>query len=411
MDWESAAHRLATSTMIRPESRWHQPVASTPRHHFVPRWWTSTATDDQDLWELRDGASDPDAWLRDAYADTTLVTRVGTRHADHAAVGQILARGPGLRSTSSSTLPSLVLMMYRAAWITDTSRLLVTCGSGYGTALACARLGDEKVTSVDIDAYLVWAARDRLAEVGHHPRVEVCDLTGELPEGTYDRIVSTVSVPTVPTSWLETLIPGGRLVTTIADTGLVVVADKTADGGAVGYVAPEVAGFMSARHGENYGAPSENTPLWETAQHADGESVTTSRFPLTFVPNTWDVRSTLELLAPGIDHRQRKGVDGTRTVYMLHADGSWARATATGRNESPIVHQGGPRRLWDTLDSVRTWLAADGDLPIRGATVTITPDGTTTFARRGWSATISSARHRASNAGSLPAGAAPPESR
>ncbi|MEK8146305.1 methyltransferase domain-containing protein [Streptomyces sp. M10(2022)] len=113
------------------------------------------------------------------------------------------------RSTSSSTLPALVLMMYRAAWITDTSRLLVTCGSGYGTALACARLGGEQVTSVDVDPYLVQAARKRLAEAGHHPRVEVCDLTGALPEGSYDRIISTVSVPAVPVSWLEALAPAG----------------------------------------------------------------------------------------------------------------------------------------------------------------------------------------------------------
>ncbi|MFD3563457.1 methyltransferase domain-containing protein [Streptomyces sp. NPDC058686] len=390
MDWESAARRLAANTVIRPESRWCQPLATTPRHLFVPRWWTkTTSSGGEELWELRDGASDNEAWLRDVYSDTTLVTRIGTLHADHAEVGQTLTRGRKQRSTSSSTLPALILMMYRAAWITDTSRLLVTCGSGYGTALACARLGEEQVTSVDIDPYLVQAARKRLAEAGHHPRVEVCDLTGALPEGSYDRIISTVSVPAVPTSWLEALAPGGRLVTTLADTGLVIVADKTSDGGAVGHVAPEAAGFMSARHSEDYDDTfPENPPAWQTARHAEGESITTSRYPLTYVPDTWDVRSTLELLVPGIDHRQHTADNGTRTVYMLHADGSWARATAEGRRDSPTVHQGGPRRLWDELDRIRTWLAVDGDLPIRGATVTITPDGAATFSRRGWSATI-----------------------
>ncbi|EGX61143.1 MULTISPECIES: hypothetical protein [Streptomyces] len=52
------------------------------------------------------------------------------------------------------------------------------------------------------------------------------------------------------------------------------------------------------------------------------------------------------------------------------------------------MHQGGPRRLWDELERIRTWLAVDGDLPVRGATVTITPDGAVTFSRKGWSATI-----------------------
>ncbi|MET9103716.1 methyltransferase domain-containing protein [Streptomyces antibioticus] len=387
MDWEAAAQRLAADTVIRPESRWYQPLATTPRHLFVPRWWTRASSDGEEVWTLRDGSSDTEAWLRDAYADTTLVTRVGPLHADHAEVGQTLPRGRAGRSTSSSTLPALVLMMYRAAWITDTSRLLLTCGSGYGTALACARLRDELVTSVDVDPYLVQAARKRLAEAGHHPRLEVCDLTGDLPEGSYDRIISTVAVPAVPASWLKSLVPGGRLVTTIANTGLAIVADKTPDGGAIGHVAPEAAGFMSARHGDDYDDTfPENPPMWHTAQHAEGESITTGRYPLTYVPDTWDLRSTLELEAPGIDHRQHKSDAGTRTIYMLHADGSWARATATGR-DFPTVHQGGPRRLWDTLDRIRTWLVVDGALPIRGARVTITPDGAATFSRGGWSAT------------------------
>lgn len=390
MDWKTAARQLAGRTAIRPESRWHEPVATTPRHTFVPRWWARDTTGDgRQVWHLCDGSADPETWLRTGYADATLVTRVGPLHADHADTDGVLARSREWRSTSSSTLPSLILMMYRAAWIQDTSRLLVTCGSGYGTALACARVGEDRVTSVDVDDYLVESARARLAEAGHHPRVEAGDLTGDLPEGGYDRIISTVALPSVPASWLQSLAPGGRLVTTIAGTGLVVVADKTPDGGAIGRVAPEAAGFMTARHGDDYDdAIPESLPLWQTAQHADGDTVTTSRFPLAYVPDTWDVRSTLELLAPGIDHRQHQGPDGSRTLYMLHADGSWARATAPDHRASPTVHQGGPRRLWDELDRVRTWLAIDGDLPVRGAEVTITPEGVTTFSRRGWSATL-----------------------
>ncbi|MFJ8762077.1 methyltransferase domain-containing protein [Streptomyces cyaneofuscatus] len=393
MDWKSAARQLACSTAIRPESRWYAPVATTPRHRFVPRWWARDTTGDgQQAWHLRNGADDPEAWVRTAYADTTLVTRIGPLHADHAEPDKMLARRREQRSTSSSTLPSLILTMYRAAWIQDTSRLLVTCGSGYGTALACARVGEQRVTSVDVDAYLVESARARLAEAGHYPRVEVCDLTGDLPDGGYDRIISTVALPSVPASWLQALAPGGRLVSTIANTGLVIVADRTPEGGATGRVAPEAAGFMSVRHGEDYDDTlPENPPLWQTAQQADGDSVTTSRFPLMYVPDTWDVRSTLELLVPGIDHRQHRGPDGGRTLYMLHADGSWARATAPDHRTSPTIHQGGPRRLWDELDRVRTWLAIDGDLPVRGAEVSITPEGVTTLSRRGWSATITSA--------------------
>jgi hypothetical protein len=146
---------------------------------------------------------------------------------------------------------------------------------------------------------------------------------------------------------------------------------------------------MTTRHGDDYPPAPDNTDLWATAQNADGESITTGRYPVMRVSSTWDVRSTLELTAPGIEHRMDVAKDGTRTAYMLHPDGSWARATAAGARELPTVHQSGPRRLWDELDRIRTWLVIDGSLPVSGAAVRIDPDGTCHLNRSGWSATIS----------------------
>ncbi|MFF3584837.1 methyltransferase domain-containing protein [Streptomyces mirabilis] len=372
MDWKTHAQRLAAD-VVRPESRWYEPLATTPRHLFVPRWWENR---DQ-AWKLRDGPADPEAWMRAAYADRTLVTRVGPVHADHAQTGDTVTEG---KPTSSSTLPGLVVTMYRHAVIADDSRVLVTTGTGYGTALLCRRLGDERVTSVDVDAHLVKVAGERLDSMGLHPRTAVYDITGPLP-GEHDRIVSTVSVRPVPTSWLAALRPGGRLVTTIAGTGLILTADKTEDGGAVGRIAPDAAGFMRTRHGDDYDHPTQEA--WEKAQ-ADGEQVSTSRYPLLYVPDSWEVMSMLELLLPGIDYRT--ALDGDkRTVWMLHPDGSWARATADGFLNSPTVHQGGPRRLWDALERIRHRLNREGGLPAYGARVAITPDGETTLSRGSWS--------------------------
>jgi hypothetical protein len=73
---------------------------------------------------------------------------------------------------------------------------------------------------------------------------------------------------------------------------------------------------------------------------------------------------------------------------MAHADGSWARATARG-TDSPIVHQAGPRRLWDILDEVRGYWLSQGEFPLYGARVTIPPDGSAIHLQRGqWQATI-----------------------
>ncbi|WP_156727490.1 methyltransferase domain-containing protein [Streptomyces apocyni] len=376
MDWETHARRLAADT-VRPESRWYGPLATVPRHVLVPRWWAN----DGDRWVLRDGPSDPEAWARAAYGHGTLVTRVGPLHADDAEPGAEVTSG---HPTSSSTLPSLVVTMYRHAVIADDSDVLVTTGTGYGTALACRRLTDKQVTSIDVDPALVDKASERLASVGLNPRVAVCDITGPLP-GAYDRIVSTVSVQPVPASWLAALKPGGRLVTTIARTGLIVTADKTPDGGAVGRITPDAAGFMATRHGDDY--PPGLDAVYEQARTAEGEAVTTGRYPVLYVPDAWDVWSMLELAVPGVEHRRMDDGD-RRTVWLLHPDGSWARAAGVW-TDPPTVHQSGPRRLWDELERIRHRLNCEGGLPVYGAHVRIDPDGTAHLKRGAWSATIS----------------------
>jgi len=375
MDWATHARRLAAD-VVHPRSRWYEPLGKTPRHVFVPRWWESGYQG----WELRDGPSDPEAWMKAAYTNRTLVTRIGAAHADNAARSTTASGLP----TSSSTLPGLVVTMYRHAMITDDCRGLVTTGSGYGTALLCLLIGDTSVTSVDVDPHLVKTAADRLDSIGLHPDTAVCDITGAL-SGEYDRIVSTVSVRPIPASWLTALRPGGRLVTTLAGTGLIVTADKTQDGGAVGRIEPDPAGFMGTRHGDDYERPTDT--LWKAVKRADGEHVSTSRYPLLYVPDSWEVMSMLALRVPGIDHRVETDGD-ERTVWMLHPDGSWARATATGFLDSPTVHQGGPQRLWDELERIRHRLNREGALPVYGAQVRIDPDGTLTLSRGRWSLTV-----------------------
>ncbi|MEV7676437.1 methyltransferase domain-containing protein [Streptomyces sp. NPDC088752] len=381
MDWQKHARRLADE-VDRPGSAWGRAVAETPRHLLVPRWYERDQAAEGRV--VRDGAADPDAWLAAAYSDTTLVTRVGALHADDAEPGTVVTSG---MSTSSSTEPSLVVKMYRHAELTYGCRTLVTTGTGYGTALACHRLGANLVTSVDIDPYLVDSATDRLTSIGHRPETAVCDLTrGPLPGDEFDRIVSTVSVPTIPPAWLRALRPGGRLVTTITGTGLILYADKTPDGGARGRTAYEPASFMAPRQGEDY---EEKVPesAWEEAKNGDGET-SVSRHFLVFVPETWNIRSMLQLHTPDIEHRHRWHPDRSHTVWMTHPDGSWARAHAIAPQEVPVVHQGGPRRLWDPLEEILDRLNWMGELPVYGARVTITPDGETTLTRGGWTATL-----------------------
>lgn len=317
-----------------------------------------------------------------AYSDQTLVTRLGRLHADHAGPDD----HPTGTSTSSSTLPSLVVRMYRHGRLFDGADVLdVGTGSGYGCALLAARFGDEHVTTVDVDAYLVKAAGERLASIGLHPRAETVDATGPLP-GTYDRIVSMVSVSPIPASWVAALRAGGRLVTVLAGTTAILTATKQEDGWVEGRIEWDRAGFMAARSGPDY--PPDTDALFTTIEHADGDEVKPGRYPVINVNEAWELQSVLEVTAPGIEHYYEETGDGVHTAWMVHADGSWARATAHG-TDTPTVHQGGPRRLWDIFDEVRGFWLSHGYFQLYGAQVFIPPEGGKIhLARGGWEATI-----------------------
>jgi hypothetical protein len=174
-------------------------------------------------------------------------------------------------------------------------------------------------------------------------------------------------------------------VTTITGTNLIITADKTPDGGASGRTEWDRAGFMSTRKGPSF--PPDMLELFAAIRDADGDQVAGGRFPVVNVNDAWELYSTLGLTLPGIEHHFEQGPDGRRTAWMLHPDGSWARATALG-DEPPTIHQAGPQRLHDILDRLRDDWLRDGSLPAYGARVSISPDGSLAFQRGRWTATI-----------------------
>lgn len=361
-DWTDAARKLAAEiTGTAPE--WHDAVCATPRHQLVPRWWEPVPDSYPFVWGLR--APDPvQPWAR-VYGDETLVTRIGSMHADHAEAG---ALRPGL-PTSSSTLPGLIVDMLRLLDPQPNDRVLdVGTGSGYSAALLAHRLGDALVSSIDIDDYLVEAARERLGGFGRAPRIEVADATGALPEDDYDRIVATVSVRPIPSSWLEALRPGGRIVTTIVGTSLLISAEMVADGVARGQVQPGPASFMRTRQAPDY--PARLDEVYTAARDQDGEEVRSLVAPMPDLWSDWELRCLYELTTPDIENRSATCDDGTGLLWLLASDGSWARAEGA----SGTVHQSGPRRLWDELDEVqRRWEAA-GRFPLHELSVELYPD-------------------------------------
>lgn len=123
------------------------------------------------------------------------------------------------------------------------------------------------------------------------------------------------------------------------------------------------------------------------ARRHEGEHVTRGRYPVLNLPDAWELLSLLEITAPGIVHDYDEAADGRRTAWMMHADGSWARAEATG-DEPPVVHQSGVRRLWDILEELRVEGLRTGYFQLYGARAFIAQDGAILLARGTWRATI-----------------------
>lgn len=216
---------------------WRTAFEEVPRHLFVPYYFVSRPGGNERLW-----CDDPDPvrrarWLRGAYSDGPLATRVRD--------GELV---------SSSSQPSLMARMLHELDVRDGDSVLeIGAGTGYNAALLSHRLGDDLVTTVDLDPEITEAAGRHLAAAGYHPTVVTGDGARGCPaRGPYDRIIATCTLPSVPYAWLAQCRPGARILAPLA-TGLLALGVTTsAPGGqrrAEGRFLPTAAYFVPLRGG------------------------------------------------------------------------------------------------------------------------------------------------------------------
>ncbi|WP_225832072.1 methyltransferase domain-containing protein [Streptomyces sp. NK08204] len=213
---------------------WREAFAAVPRHVFVPyyyAWAAGAGGGHERRWGESPDREDRERWVRGAYADVPLATRMRD--------GELL---------SSSSRPSLMARMLVELRVGDGHRVLeVGAGTGYNAALLCHRLGDDGlVTTVDLDPEITESARRHLAEAGHHPLVVTGDGARGVPRrAPFDRIIATCELPTVPRAWLAQCRPGARVLTPLA-TGLVALTVRDA-GHAEGRFLDQPAHFVPLR--------------------------------------------------------------------------------------------------------------------------------------------------------------------
>lgn len=107
--------------------------------------------------------------------------------------------------------PSLEGRMLQALELTPADQVL-EIGTGSGFVTACLSRLAKAVVSVDIFPEFTAMAGERLAALGiENVELLTMDATRELPEGTFDAVAVTGSLPLFDTRFVEILKPGGRL--------------------------------------------------------------------------------------------------------------------------------------------------------------------------------------------------------
>lgn len=323
---------------------WADAFTTTPRHVFVPSWFEQEA-DDRGItvWRKRE-VTDEDS-LAAVYRDVTLVTDLDLDTAEQVEPGA----WTGV-PTSSSTLPSLMAGMLEDLAARDGQKVLeIGTGTGYNTALLCARLGAAFVHSVDVNPDLVDVAQERLASIGHQPQMLPGDGTFGHPGGPFDRIIATCSVPAVPEAWIEQLRPGGILVTDVAlgiEGGLVRLS-RSADGSARGFFTTTAGRFMPAR------GDARTYPVPQRAERAPEAGTRPTRLTAAGIRAHYPLRLLLSFHLPGTELVYHVDDAHGMAIQLQRGDGSWARVPLAG--DTGMVTYGGDADLWKQAEVAWEW--------------------------------------------------------
>ncbi|MEU6967640.1 methyltransferase [Kitasatospora aureofaciens] len=352
--------------------QWRDAVLTVPRHVFLPTFYTTVdGPDGITRYVLVPRDADVQEWLRLAYENTTWVTQL-----DH---GTTQPTGiPAIGTpTSSSTLPSVVVRMLEDLEVPDGVKVLeVGTGTGYSTALLCARLGDRYVTSVEHDATLSAADGKRLASIGYQPNLIVGDGAEGNPDGgPYSRIIATYSPSRVPSAWLAQALPGAVMLVSLVGSldayGYVKlhVRDREAQGR---FLNSDVS-FMLSRETRR---PAIG-PLMRAAVRARDNA---AGLDPAIHPDLLDDPAFLwsaQLALPGTT-RLHLAADGVAGQWFLHPDGSWAVLERWNDGTTRAFH-GGPRALWSELEAVASRWLSNGRPGIERYGLTVTSETNTVW--------------------------------
>ncbi|MCX5194435.1 ATP-grasp peptide maturase system methyltransferase [Streptomyces sp. NBC_00249] len=337
---QALADRLEAAGSIRTLA-WRKAVEAVPRELFLNPGVFLPAGNG--LWQpVTAAGTEPAEWTEIAYSDESLVTQLD----NHLTADQAPGPVPGI-PTSSSTDPRLVLEMNEELEVEDGHKVKeIGTGTGYSTALMCHRLGEDNVTTIEVDPGVAARADAALEAVGFSTWTVTGDgLLGLPRRAPYDRTIATCGVRRIPYTWVRQTRPGGIILATIGSlttgTGLAKVSvreDGTAEGRFVSH-----ASFMQAR---SQAVTPVAGDLSSRVAYADSER-------RALVPPT-DLDEPMpaflaQLAAPAAQVVRVRATDGRARVYLFDPSReSFAELVQDGDEWG--VRQGGPVRLWDDIE-------------------------------------------------------------
>ncbi|MGH3985678.1 MAG: methyltransferase domain-containing protein [Pseudonocardiaceae bacterium] len=242
---------------------WRDGFATVHREVFVPYFFLPCRG--RPGWRLAEADQE---WLHGVYVDDALVTQLNGD--DDAALAARRGQTVEGRPTSSSSAPGLMAAMLHSLDVAEGMTVLeVGTGSGYNAALLAARLGDDAVTSIELDPALTQRARIALATAGHCPAVVTGDgAAGYPPNARYDRVIATVAFSRVPPAHLEQTHPGALILIPLSFAGrggLMALLRRDEAGGASGAFLAQYGGFMAVRSVPEPATPKIRPHLLDTA--------------------------------------------------------------------------------------------------------------------------------------------------
>jgi protein-L-isoaspartate(D-aspartate) O-methyltransferase len=361
----TTAKDLALALAGQIPEGWAGVMSVVDRARFIPaRIWVY---DERNEPQPIDQDTDPQRWWQVVASDTAIMTQF-----DNGATAWPDTTGD--RATSSASQPSLVLSMLAALDVHDGHRVLeIGTGTGYHAALLSARLGDDAVTTIEIDAAVARQARTSLTTAGRTPTVITGDGAAGYPaRAPYDRIIATASVRPgeLPYAWVAQTRPGGIIVIPWGPdyhngvlARLIVAGDGTASGRLSGNLA-----FMRLRAQQDPSCPLDN------GETGDAQESTTSLWVYEVIGD-FSGALTVGLLVPHC-HKivQDDPEEQCHHLVRVHdpVTGSWATVDVRRGRAALPVRQHGPRELWDEIEQAHAWWVTHGRPSYTRLGVTVT---------------------------------------